>query len=117
MEWIDRLNNAIDYIEENLTEEIDYDKIAKIAMCSGYYFQRMFSYMSEMTLSEYIRRRRMSKAAMELSNGAKVIDVAIKYCYDSPTAFNRAFQKLYNMPPSELKHQEKIYTNSFCINY
>ncbi|MBD9012845.1 MAG: AraC family transcriptional regulator, partial [Ruminococcus bromii] len=60
MEWIERLNGAMNYIEENLKNEIDYDKAAKIACCSTYHFQRMFSYMANMTLSEYIRRRRMS---------------------------------------------------------
>ncbi|GFI61551.1 regulatory protein SoxS [Clostridiales bacterium] len=63
MDWIGRLNNAIKYIEENLTEEIDFEETAKIACCSSYHFQRMFSYMSGATLSEYIRRRKMSLAA------------------------------------------------------
>ena len=103
MEWIERLNGAMSYIEENLKNEIDYDKAAKIACCSTYHFQRMFSYMANMTLSEYIRRRRMSLAAVDLQNGEKIIDVALKYGYTSPTAFNRAFQGVHGIAPSLLR--------------
>lgn len=106
MEWIDRLNGAIDYIEEHLCEEIDFESVARVAMCSSYHFQRMFSYMSEMTISEYIRKRRMSKAAVELALGEKVMDVALKYGYDSPTAFNRAFKSVHNVSPSEIKRSQ-----------
>ena len=95
MEWIERLNSAIAYIEENLTEGIDYEQLGRIACCSSYHFQRMFSYMAGMPLSEYIRRRKMSLAAADLQKeGAKIIDVAEKYGYGSPTAFNRAFQSI-----------------------
>ena len=96
MEWIERLNSAINYIEENLLEEIDYDQIAKIACCSTYHFQRMFSYMASVSLSEYIRHRRMTRAAVDLQNSdEKVINIGLKYGYDSPTAFNRAFQSVH----------------------
>ena len=101
MEWIKRLNQAVSYIEEHLTEEIDYEELAKIACCSTYHFQRMFSYIADVTLSEYIRRRRMSMAAAELSAGKeKIVDIALKYGYDSPTAFNRAFQSVHHTAPS-----------------
>jgi AraC family transcriptional regulator len=104
LQWIIRLNNAIDYIEEHLTDTIDYEEIAKLACCSTYHFQRMFAYMAEIPLSEYIRRRRMSRAAVDLQNNAeKIIDIALKYGYDSPTAFNRAFQKIHGIPPSQVK--------------
>ena len=63
MEWIDRLNSAINYIEEHIKEDIDMVEVGKIAGCSSYHFQRMFSYMAEVSLSEYIRRRKMSLAA------------------------------------------------------
>lgn len=93
MEWIERLNSAINYIEEHLTDEIDYERLGEIACCSAYHFQRMFTYMAGMPLSEYIRRRKMSLAAVDLqSTDVKVLDVALKYGYSSPTAFNRAFQ-------------------------
>lgn len=104
MEWIERLNNAINYIEESLTEEIDFDEISKIALCSPYHFQRMFSYLAGVPLSEYIRRRKMSKAAVDLQDeNNKVIDVSFKYGYDSPTAFNRAFQRMHGIAPSEVR--------------
>lgn len=69
MEWIERLNKAIMYIEEHLTEEISYEKLAQIACCSTYHFQRMFTYMASVSLGEYIRRRRMSLAAQEIVAG------------------------------------------------
>lgn len=103
MDWIERLNAAVDYIEDNLTGKIDFDKAARIAACSGYHFQRMFSYMADMTLSEYIRRRRMTKAALDLFGGEKVVDVALTYGYDSPTAFNRAFKSVHGIAPSQVK--------------
>lgn len=104
MEWIERLNQAIGYIEEHLQEEIDYEQLAKIACCSSYHFQRMFSYLANVSLAEYIRRRRMSLAAVDLQAGdMKVIDVALKYGYESPTAFNRAFQSVHGIAPSQAK--------------
>lgn len=104
MEWIERLNAAVNYLEEHLTEAIDYDKVAQIACCSTYHFQRMFAYMASVPLSEYIRRRRMSLAAVDLQSGdAKIIDVALKYGYNSPTAFNRAFQSVHGYAPSLVK--------------
>lgn len=105
MEWIDRLNKAINYMEEHITEELDYTKIAKIACCSTYHLQRMFAYMANVPLSEYIRRRRMSLAVSDLqSDGAKIIDIALKYGYNSPTAFNRAFQSVHGIAPSLVKN-------------
>lgn len=104
MEWIERLNSAINYMEEHLTENIDYDEVARIAYCSKYHFQRMFAYIANISLSEYIRRRKMSLAAVDLQSGKeKVIDVAIKYGYDSPTSFNRAFQSVHGITPSQAK--------------
>lgn len=104
MEWIAQFNGAIDYIEAHLADEIDYIEVAKLACCSSYHFQRMFSYMADVPLSEYIRRRRMSMAAVDLQNGGgKIIDVALKYGYDSPTAFNRAFQSVHGIAPSLAK--------------
>ncbi len=104
MEWLKRLNLAIGYLEENLAEEIHYEEAAKLACCSTFHFQRMFSYLAEVPLSEYIRRRRMTVAAFELMNtDEKVIDIAMKYGYDSPTAFNRAFQSIHGVSPSEAR--------------
>ncbi|MCL2388336.1 MAG: helix-turn-helix transcriptional regulator, partial [Defluviitaleaceae bacterium] len=100
MDWIERLNKAIVCIEENITEEIEYAQLAKIACCSSYQFQRMFSYIAGVPLPEYIRRRKISLAAVDLQSGEKIIDVALKYGYTSPTAFNRAFQSIHGIAPS-----------------
>ena len=101
MEWIDHLNQAIDYLEEHISEEISYEEAARVAGCSAYHFQRMFTYLAGAPLSEYIRRRRMSLAAVDLRSGdEKIIDIALKYGYSSPTAFNRAFQGVHGVSPS-----------------
>lgn len=113
MEWIERFNNVINYIEENITQQIDYGEIAKIACCSSYHFQRMFTYMAGIPLSEYIRKRKMSLAAVDLQSGnEKVIDIAGKYGYNSPTAFNRAFQSIHRISPSAVK-SGNVYVKSF----
>ena len=113
MEWIERFNEAISYIEEHLTEEIDYERLGRIACCSSYHFQRMFTYMAGVPLSEYIRRRKMSLAAVDLQGGnMKIIDVAGKYGYSSPTAFNRAFQTVHGIAPSAVK-SEGVSVKSF----
>lgn len=105
MEWVDKLNNVITYIEKNLSKTLDYDEMAKIMDCSTYHFQRMFAFMNDVPLSEYIRRRKMSLAVVDLQNGEKIIDVSLKYGYSSPTAFNRAFQKIHGVPPSKAKEK------------
>lgn len=109
MDWITKLNATIGYIEEHLAEEIDYQQLGKLACCSSYHYQRMFGYMAGMPLSEYIRRRRMSRAAVDLQNkDAKIIDIAIKYGYDSPTAFTRAFKSVHGFAPSQAKEPGKV---------
>lgn len=104
MEWVTRLNEAVAYIEENLAGEISFDQAARIACCSTFHFQRMFSYIADVPLSEYIRRRRLTLAAFDLqSTGEKVIDIALKYGYDSPTSFNRAFHNVHGVSPTEAR--------------
>ena len=104
MDWVERMNAAINYIDEHITEELDFSKIAQIAHSSTYHFQRMFICMTGIPLSEYIRRRRMSLAAADLKNdNAKIMDIAVKYGYNSPTAFNRAFQSVHGIAPSLVK--------------
>ena len=105
MEWVDGLNQTIAYIEEHLTGEIDYEALAKLACCSAYHYQRMFAYMSGVPLSEYVRRRKMSRAAVDLQAGEKVIDVGLRYGYQSPTAFNRAFQSVHGIAPSAVREE------------
>lgn len=106
MEWLMRLEKAVAYIENNLDSEMSHEEAAKIACCSIFYFRRMFSYVAGISLSEYIRRRRMTQAAFELQKAdTKVIDVALKYGYTSPTAFNRAFQNVHGVSPAAAKLQ------------
>lgn len=103
MDWLKNWNEALDRLEENLDGEIDLRELGKLAGCSAYHFQRMFSYLAGVPLGEYIRRRRMTRAAADLQSGEKVLDVALRYGYDSPTAFNRAFQAVHGVPPSQAK--------------
>ena len=103
MEWMDRLNESLLYIEAHLSDEMDFAQLGRIACCSAYHYQRMFAYMAGVPLSEYVRRRRMSLAAVDLQGGAKVVDVAAKYGYSSPTAFNRAFQAVHGIAPSAVR--------------
>ncbi|MCI0711704.1 MAG: helix-turn-helix domain-containing protein [Chloroflexi bacterium] len=92
------------YIEDNLAGDIDFDRVSQLACCSEYHFRRMFSFLSGMSVSEYIRRRRLSQAAVELQHSdIKVIDLAVKYGYDSPDSFARAFQRLHGLTPSEAR--------------
>ncbi|EEK71086.1 AraC family transcriptional regulator [Bacillus mycoides] len=104
MDSLKNMNAAMRYIEDNLTHEIDFKEVAKIAFCSEYHFKRMFSFLAGISLSEYIRCRRLTLAAFELKDSnAKVIDVAIKYGYNSPDSFTRAFQNLHGITPSEAR--------------
>lgn len=106
MEWLNQLNKAINYIEDHLDGEIDLEQVAKLACCSVFHFQRMFSHMAGVPLAEHIRRRRMTKAAFDLQNTAdKVIDIGLRYGYESPTAFNRAFQSIHGIPPSAARQE------------
>ena len=109
MDSLKSMNEALKYIEENLTNDIDFKEVAKIALCSEYHFQRMFSFLAGVTLSEYIRRRRLTLAAFELQDGQiKVIDLAMKYGYSSPDSFTRAFQNLHGITPSEARNKDKL---------
>lgn len=108
MELLKSMNDALNYIEENLTGEIDFKEVARLAVCSEYHFRRMFSFLAGVTLSEYVRRRRLTLAAFELgSSGIRVIDAAVKYGYNSADAFTRAFQELHGITPSEARSSGK----------
>lgn len=104
MNNLEYMKNAIDYIEDNLDGTIEYEKIAQIALCSEYHFQRMFAFIVGVPLNEYIRRRRLTLAGFELQNSdQKVIDLAVKYGYKSPDAFSRAFTALHGLTPSKAR--------------
>lgn len=104
MDWITGIQNAVNYIEDHITEELSYDAIAQEAACSGFYFQRIFGILCGFSLGEYIRNRRLTLAGSELSvSGIKVIDAALKYGYESPESFARAFVKFHGITPSDAK--------------
>ena len=106
MDWITRFTRAMDYIEDNLDGEIDWEQAGREALCSGHLFARMFAMMTNIPLSEYIRRRRLTRAAFDLqANGDKVLDVALRYGYASPTAFQRAFTQFHDVTPSQARKQ------------
>lgn len=106
METLKNMKNALDYIEDNLSSELEYSKIAQAALCSQYHFQRMFSFITGIPLSEYIRRRRLTLAGFDLQNtNEKVIEIAVKYGYNSPDAFTRAFQNLHGVTPSKAREE------------
>lgn len=104
MDWIQGIQQAIDYVEEHITGEIDYAEAAKRAYSSVFHFQRVFGILCGFTLGEYIRRRRLTLAGNDLLNKkTKVIDVAFKYGYETPESFSRAFQKFHGITPSQVK--------------
>lgn len=117
MEWMELLNDAIQYIEDNLDGEISYDTAAKIAGCSSFHFQRMFAYMADMSLGEYIRKRRMTLAAIDLQSHLSVLDTALKYGYNSPTSFNRAFQSIHGIPPSKARMEGAVLKSYSPISF
>ena len=103
------LNKVMDYIEDNLTDEIDYAELAKIVGISSYTLQRVFCFLTGITLTDYIRKRRLSKAVEELQmTDQKIIDIAIKYQYDSPAAFSRAFAKMHGVLPNSVRKKECV---------
>lgn len=105
MDLLTNMNGALKYIEENLANDIDFKEVARCAFCSEYHFKRMFSFLAGISLSEYIRRRRLTLAAFELKGSSlKVIDIAVKYGYNSSDSFARAFQSLHGITPSEARN-------------
>ena len=105
-DWIEGFQASIDYIEQNLTKELDIGKIAKKAALSSFYYQRIFGAMCGMTVGEYIRERRMTLAAQELAGSdCKVIDIALKYGYDSPDSFTKAFQRFHGITPAQAREK------------
>ena len=106
MDSIATMNKALEYIEKHLDSEIDYAEVEKLTICSEYHFKKMFSFLAGISLSEYIRRRRLTLAAIELkSSQVRVIDIAIKYGYSSNDAFTRAFHALHGVLPSEMRKE------------
>ncbi len=117
MDWITGIQNAINYIEDHITEELDYERIAKESFSSTFHFQRVFSILCGYTLGEYIRNRRLTLAGVELaSTHEKVIDVAYKYGYETPESFAKAFQKFHGITPSQARGGGVMLKSFSCLS-
>lgn len=107
MDSIGNLNKAMAYIENHLEDELDFKEIEKIALCSEFHFKKMFAYLSGVSLNEYVRRRRLTLAALDLKNGDdKIIDIAVRYGYGSNDSFTRAFSAMHGILPSEIRKND-----------
>ena len=104
MAWVESLQRAIDYMEEHLLDQVTIEEISKQANVSPFHFQRTFMILTDVSVGEYLRRRRLTLAAQELSStDCKIIDLANKYNYDTPEAFSKAFRKQHGVTPSEAR--------------
>ncbi|MGN4123802.1 AraC family transcriptional regulator [Lysinibacillus sphaericus] len=102
--WLQSIQQAIEYIENHLTEDIQIEDIANVAHSSSFHFQRAFAILTGMTVGEYTRGRRLTLAAQEIaSSDCKIIDIAYKYGYETPEAFAKAFRKQHGMKPSDVR--------------
>jgi len=99
---LNELNHVIDYIEDHLTDGLSLETISKYAGVSDYHLRKIFYYLTGLTLSEYIKNRKLSEASMDLLNGEKVTDIALKYDYQSMDGFTRAFKKWSGFLPSDV---------------
>lgn len=104
MDWIEGIQRAVDYVESHITGPVDFEAAARQACASSFHFQRVFGLLCGITLGDYIRMRRLSLAGAELaSSDIRVIDAALKYGYDSPESFSRAFTRFHGVTPSRAR--------------
>jgi AraC-like DNA-binding protein len=123
MDWLKRMNSVLSYIEDNLDGEISENKIAELSVSPKGMFQRIFAALTDITLSEYIRKRRLTQAAFDIQNtkntNEKIIDIAVKYGYNSTNAFSSAFKKFHGATPSDARKSDielqSFYPLSFKI--
>ena len=109
MNWIKTINDAIGYMEDHLTERITLEDIAKNVNLSVFHFHRAFSMLTEMSPTDYLRKRRLSQAGAELADGnEKVIDIALKYGYETPESFAKAFTRYHGISPTQAKKGSPI---------
>ena len=107
MDWQYRMNQAIDYLESAMGEEINLEKAARQTGYSLQEFQRIFSFLTKTTVGAYIRKRKLSLAADDIMfSDEKIINIALKYGYESPTAFSRAFAQLFGVSPSSARDKK-----------
>lgn len=108
MNWMENMNNALEFIEDNILNDITSNDIAKAAYSSKFHFLRIFYMLTGMTLGDYIRQRRLSLAAKDIMlSNTKILDIAYKYGYETPEAFTKAFKKLHKISPSEARKKGK----------
>lgn len=104
MNWFNAMNEALHYIEDHILEDLTPDEIAKIALCSKFHFMKTFVLLTDMSLGDYIRKRRLTLAAKDLiTTPQKVLDIALKYGYESPESFCRAFKRFHQLTPSQVR--------------
>ena len=114
MEWMAIIGNSIQYIEEHITEELTADRIARNAGVSSFYFQKGFAMLCGFTVTEYIRNRRLALAGNDIiATDEKIIDIAMKYGYDSPDSFTKAFTRFHGVTPSSAR-RGKVLLKSFA---
>jgi len=105
MDWITRLQNSVDHIENHLLDDLSIEEVAETAFVSSFHYQRIFSLLTGMTIGEYIRKRRLAMAGQEITcSGDKVIDIALKYGYDSPESFSKAFTRFHGISPAAARN-------------
>ena len=119
MNWLEIINNASEYIEKHIHEEIKLEEIAKDASVSYYHFSKMFSAISGYTIKEYIRNRRITLASYEVAyTKNRIIDIAVKYNYSSNEAFTRAFKQIHGITPSDARNKQiTVYTHFPVIKF
>jgi len=117
MNWIQNLSRAISYIENHITDDISMDEISNQAYSSSSHFQLLFHMVVGMPIGEYIRNRRMTLAAQDLLKpNNKIIDVAMRYQYDTPESFSKAFTRFHGVPPSKARHGKIKLFNPLSIS-
>lgn len=114
MEWMAVIGNSIQYIEAHITEPLTIETIARAVNVSPFYFQKGFALLCGFTVSEYIRNRRLALAGNDLAaTDEKVIDIALKYGYDSPDSFTRAFTRFHGVTPTAAR-RDSVLLKSFA---
>lgn len=117
MDWQKCMNQAMEYIENHLQQKIDYETLSQFLHCSQWEFRRIFSSISQIPLSEYIRRRRLTRAAEDIRKNDKIMDVALRYGYESQAAFSRAFRQMHGITPSEARNKTALRKSYPCLTF
>lgn len=114
MGWMETIGDAVQYIEENITQELTPERIAKHVNLSPFYFQKGFAMLCGFTVGEYVRSRRLALAGNDLANGdEKIIEIAMKYGYDSPDSFTKAFTRFHGVTPTSAR-KDRVMLKSFA---